>query len=70
MTPAFEGYYATTSGQHSRVKVVYIPAHTNHSLSIGEEAKHIPLPLSSQTEIATKLQQGISVDRIMEGVHA
>lgn len=59
--------YATTSEQHGRVNVVYIPAHTNHSLTIEEEAKHIPLPLTTRAEIATKLQQGISVDRIMEG---
>ena len=26
--------YVTTSGQHGKVKVVYLPAHTNHSLSI------------------------------------
>ena len=59
--------YATTSEQHGRVNVVYIPAHTNHSLTIEDQAKHIPLPLSTRAEIATKLQQGISVDRIMEG---
>ena len=57
--------YATISGSHDRVKVVYIPAHTNHSLAI-EEDTNIPLLKSTQREISAKLPQGISVDRIME----
>ena len=61
------GIYATTDGQDGRVKVVYLPAHTNHSLSIEKKAKHISLPLSTQTEISAKLQYRTSVDRIMEG---
>jgi len=59
--------YATTSENHSTVKVVYLPAHTNHSLTIEEEAKNIPLPRNTQMEISAKLQKGISIDRIMEG---
>ena len=39
----------------------------NHSLSIKEEAMHILWPLSTKKEIASKSQQGIAVDRIMEG---
>ena len=61
--------YATISGSHDRVKVVYIPAHTNTPFAIEEEdAKNIPLPISSQREISAKLQQGISIDRIMDGI--
>ena len=47
--------YATISGSHDRVKVVYIPAHTNTPFVIEEDAKNIPLPKSSQREISAKL---------------
>ena len=59
--------YATVRGRNGAVSVTYIPAHTNHTLSIKEEAKHLPLPISTRNEIAAKLQCGISVNRIMEG---
>ncbi len=58
--------YATHNSDDS-VHVVYISTHTNHSLAIEDEAKNIPLPKSTQVEISAKLQQGISVERIMEG---
>ncbi len=58
--------YATHNSDDS-VHVVYISTHTNHSLAIEDEAKNIPLPKSIQVEISAKLQQGISVERIMEG---
>ena len=61
--------YATVRGRHGNVKVTYIQAHTNHTLSIKEEAKHLPLPQSTRNEVAAKLQSGISVKRIMEGIH-
>ena len=48
---------------------MYISAHTNHSLAIEDEAKNIPLPKTTQEEISAKLQQGIPVERIMEGKH-
>ena len=48
---------------------MYISAHTNHSLAIEDEAKSIPLPKTTQEEISAKLQQGIPVERIMEGKH-
>ena len=35
--------YATVHGRNGGVKVTYIPAQTNHTLSIKEEAKHLPL---------------------------
>ena len=47
--------YATTAEQDSRVKIVYHPTQTNHSLTIEEEAKHIPWPSSTQTEISARL---------------
>ena len=59
--------YAIVHGRNGTVKVMYIPAHTNHTLSIKDEAKHLPLPVSTRNEIAAKLQCGISVNRIMEG---
>ena len=46
---------------------MYISAHTNHSLAIEDEANNIPLPKTTQEEISAKLQQGIAVERIMEG---
>ena len=52
-------------GNNGRVKVIYLPAHTNHSLTIEKEAKSIPLTWSTQAEISAKLQKGISVDKIM-----
>ena len=60
--------YALVHGQNGSVKVTYIPAHTNHTQAFKDEAKHIPLPISTRNEIAVKLQQGISVNRIMEGL--
>ena len=38
------------------------------TLSIKEEAKHLPLPISTRNEIAAKLYCGISVNHIMEGI--
>ena len=52
-------------GNNGRVKVIYLSAHTNHSLTIEKEAKSIPLTWSTQAEISAKLQKGISVDKIM-----
>ena len=60
--------YATQSGNDGRVHVVYISAHTNHSLAIEDEVRNIPLPKTTQREISAKLQQGIPVERIMEGI--
>ena len=37
---------------NGRVKVIYLPAHTNHSLTIEKEAKSIPLTWSTQAEIS------------------
>jgi len=58
--------YATHNDDDS-VHIVYISTHTNHSLALEDEAKNIPLPKATQVEISAKLQQGIPVERIMEG---
>ena len=52
-------------GNNGRVKVIYLPAHTNHTnhpFTIEKEAKSIPLTWSTQAEISAKLQKGISDD--------
>ena len=36
--------YATLNSSDGTVNVVYISAHTNHSLAIEDEANNIPLP--------------------------
>ena len=39
-------------GNNGRVKVIYLPAHTNHSLTIEKEAKSIPLTWNTRAEIS------------------
>ena len=58
--------YATQSGNDGRVHVVYISAHTNHSLAIEGKSPY-QQKTTTQREISEKLQQGIPVERIMEG---
>ena len=58
--------YATQSGNDGIVYVVYISAHTKHSLATEDEARNIPLPKTIQREISANLQQGIPVERIMK----
>ena len=47
---------------------MYILAHTNHSLAIEDEVRKPPYQKTTQREISAKLQQGIPVERIMEGI--
>jgi len=49
------------------VEVEYIFTHTNHSPGL-KETKHIPILVSVHKEIQEKFSQGISVERIMEGM--
>lgn len=49
--------------QSNEFDVDYLPLHTNHELSISEQAKHIPLPKSTKEEISEKLKAGIPVTR-------
>ena len=51
-----------------RVKVTYICAHTNHSLEL-EECKYLPLPQSVRKEIQEKFAQGVTLERIMNGIN-
>ena len=59
-TPFYRHIQLPLVGNNGRVKVIYLPAHTNHSLTIDKEAKSIPLTWSTQAEILAKLQKGIS----------
>lgn len=46
--------------------VTYIPTHTNHEPGVAE-SKYLPLPSSIKDSISVKLQDGIPVERIMDG---
>ena len=48
------------------VTVTHITAHTNHQPGHHEDM-YLPLPKSIKDEIAIKLSNGISAERIMEG---
>ena len=50
-----------------RVEVTYICTHRNHLLGL-EECKYLPLPQSVQKEIQEKFAQGVTLERIMDGV--
>ena len=49
-----------------KVRVTYIPTHTNHSLGLAE-CKYIPLPKSVCQEIEEKFASGIRLEKIMDG---
>ena len=44
----------------------YISTHTNHSLSLSE-CKFLPLPNDIRSDIASKVSQGVTVEKIMDG---
>ena len=46
--------------------VEYISTHTNHSLSLSE-CKFLPLPNDIRSDIASKVSQGVTVEKIMDG---
>ena len=50
-----------------RVEVTYICTHTNHSLGL-KEFKYLPLPHSVRKEIQEKFAQGVTLERIMDGI--
>ena len=50
------------------VEVEYNYTHTNHSPGI-KEFKHLPLPASVRKEIQEKFSQGVTLKRIMDGIH-
>jgi len=49
------------------VQVLYVCTHTNHLLGL-EECKYLPLSLSVKGEIQEKFSQGITLERIMNGM--
>ena len=49
------------------VRVKYISSHTNHDLSLAQ-AKFLPLPKDTKDSIAIKLNLGIPIDRILDGM--
>ena len=57
--------YATV--HHGLVEVTYIATHTNHELGISE-SKHLPLPTSVKETMSLKLQEGIPIERILDGM--
>ena len=50
-----------------RVEVTYICTHTNHLPGL-EECKYLPLPQFVRKEIQEKFAQGVTLERIMDGV--
>ena len=48
------------------VEVRYISSHTNHDLTL-EQAKFVPLPKDVKDNISLKLNQGIPIERILDG---
>ena len=49
------------------VRVEYISSHTNHDLSLSQ-VKFLPLPKDTKDSIAIKLNLGIPIDRILDGM--
>ena len=49
------------------VEVEYLPVHTNHSLTIREEAKHLQLPQSVKDCVSRKLLAGVPIPQVLEG---
>ena len=49
------------------VRVEYISSHTNHDLSLSQ-VKFLPLPKETKDSIAIKLNLGIPIDRILDGM--
>ena len=59
--------YATHQS-NGTVKVKYISSHTNHDLSLAQ-VKFLPLPQDVKDGIAIKLNVGIPIDRILDGMY-
>ena len=57
-------HYLTTG----KIEVEYTYTHTNHSPGVAE-LKHLPLPASVRDEIKEKFSQGVTLERIMDGMH-
>jgi len=59
--------YVKHNQSTGKVELTYICTHTNHSLGL-EECKYLPLPLSVRKEIQEKFAQGVTLERIMDGI--
>jgi hypothetical protein len=60
--------YVTQKQNTGEVDVVYNTTHTNHTLG-PQEYKHIPLPFSVRKTIERKFSQGITLERIINGIY-
>ena len=56
-----------TSNIINRKSGIDIHLHTHKSLGL-EECKYLPLPLSVRKEIQEKFAQGVTLERIMDGI--
>jgi hypothetical protein len=59
--------YVMQKKSSGEVNVTYNFTHTNH-IPGPKEFKHLPLPLSVQKEIERKFSQGITLERIINGM--
>ena len=51
-----------------KVEVEYTHTHTNHSPGVAE-LKHLTLLAPVREEIKEKFSQGVTLERIMDGIH-
>ena len=66
-TTVWQECMPNTTNQQERWKW-HTFAHTNHSLGL-EECKYLPLPQSIRKEIQEKFAQGVTLERIMNGIN-
>lgn len=55
---------STTSGTCT---AIFFPVHIGHSTELADSLRHMPLPISVKEQVRTKLQLGISDQRIIQG---
>ena len=51
-----------------KIEARYFASHIGHGTERATELKHHRLPKSAKDEITTKLQLGVSADRILSGI--
>ena len=59
--------YATVDSSTGAVEVSYIATHTNHELGVNEP-KHLQLSNTIKESMSIKLQEGLPIKRIMDGM--
>lgn len=57
-----------TELKDGRVELDYISAHTGHNVT-NSELIFLPLPNSTKEAVSVKLSQGISTERIVNGMY-